>query len=517
MKSHWRLVLLSLGVVVLLSYSTMFAAVSAPNERSRVYLAVALVDHNTLSIDEPVRRFGAILDTARFEGHLYSDKAPGSSFLGATLYGVVRLFTLSSDWTIEQLIVLMRTALMVPLGLVGFWVIRRLLGSLRIGPGLVDLVSTGWILGTAAFHYSTAFYGHQIGATCLLVGLHFIERAEQRVASAPETSPVALCLAAGMCAGFAGVTEYQAGILSVLLALYVLAGPLRQHTPAWLGFATGALPFVLLLGMYHWRAFGGPFELSYHHLSHTQWQQLHTQGVGGITWPQAEAFLGCTLSLHRGVFITSPMFLFAIAGAAALWRVRRRLAVLLSVAALYALLLVSSSNMWVAGWSYGPRLLVFVMGWTSLLVAAGAQWATRWRVGEVLLRASIVFGIASNQLVQAVFPEPPTEAQNPWVDVVGELLARDMVAPNLVSGHVGVPGVASLMPAIVIVAAIVVMVLIRPVFARRARERAIIAGVSALMVVGASLWVVGLGPTMDEQQRRAFQRFVAQLERADGR
>ena len=325
LKAHWRVVLLSLGVCVLLSYSTMFAAVSAPNERSRVYLAVALVDHGTLSIDEPVRRFGAILDTARFDDHLYSDKAPGSSLLGAALYGVVRLFTPSSAWTIEQLIQLMRTALMVPLGLVGFWVLRKLLQSLELRPGLVDLVSTGWILGTAAFHYSTAFYGHQIVATCLLLSLYFVERAEH------SRTPTAAALAAGTCAGFAGITEYQAGIVSFFLALYVLAGPLRHQARAWLGFLAAALPFVLLLGAYHWLAFGGPFELSYHHLSHTHWQKIHTQGIGGITWPSAEALLGCTVSLHRGLFITSPMFLLAFAGAPVLWRHRRRLALLLSL------------------------------------------------------------------------------------------------------------------------------------------------------------------------------------------
>lgn len=506
---------LVLGVALLLVYSTMFPSVSAPNERSRVYLAVAVVDHGTIRIDEPVHRFGTILDIARHEGHLYSDKAPGSSLIAAALYGAVRVFTRDADWTIEQLIVLMRTALMVPIGLLGFWLVRRLLTAMPVKPALVDLASTGWILGTAAFHYSAAFYGHQIAATCLLAALYLVERAEQLTLRHASVGIVLAC-GSGACAGLAGVTEYQAGVLSLLLALYLVSGPLRHRVSVWLGFTAGALPFLLLLGVYHSAAFGGPFELSYHHLAHSQWQKIHTQGIGGVTWPHAEAFFGSTLSLHRGLFSTSPMFFFAVAGAPVLWlRGRRRLALLLVAATGYALLLVSSSNMWVAGWSYGPRLLVPMMGWATLLVAVGAEWASMWRIGEVLVRATIAFGIASNQLVRAVFPEPPPQAENPWVDVVGELLARDLVAPNLLSEHFGVEGILSLAPAMLVVAATLVMVLFRPLTERPPATRAAVAGASALLVAAAATGIVARGPTMPEREQRGFQRFLTSLQRTE--
>ena len=68
-------------VGVMLSYTWMYGAISVPNERSRVYLAVALWDDHTVQIDEPLKRWGKIFDLARHDGHYYSDKAPGSSFL----------------------------------------------------------------------------------------------------------------------------------------------------------------------------------------------------------------------------------------------------------------------------------------------------------------------------------------------------------------------------------------------------------------------------------------------------
>src|SRR5262245_57034982 len=64
-----------------LAYSWMYSAISVPNERTRMYLTVALVDHGTFAIDAPLQRFGRVYDLARFGGHYYTDKAPGASLL----------------------------------------------------------------------------------------------------------------------------------------------------------------------------------------------------------------------------------------------------------------------------------------------------------------------------------------------------------------------------------------------------------------------------------------------------
>ena len=177
-QSTLRSALLTLLVALLLGYSSMFSGVSLPNERSRAYLSVAIVDHRTLTIDEPVRRFGSILDISRFGGHLYSDKAPGSSLLGAGAYGAVRLLSPAQQWPINRVLTLMRLSIMLPFSLVGFWALRRLLQRLCFNPGVVDLASLGWMLGSAAFHYGAAFYGHQVAAVCLLLGLLLVSKAE---------------------------------------------------------------------------------------------------------------------------------------------------------------------------------------------------------------------------------------------------------------------------------------------------------------------------------------------------
>lgn len=520
-RSALKPVLLTLLVAVLLGHTSMFSGVSLPNERSRAYLAVALVDDGTLRIDEPVRRFGNILDVARFDKHLYSDKAPGSSLLGAAAYGAVRLFTPAEAWPIGKVLSLMRLGIMLPLSLVGFWVARRLLRGLSLGPGVVDLASLGWILGSAAFHYSVAFYGHQIAAVCLLLGLWLVLKAEGSNPALPRSRRAAVlgAVGAGACGGLAGLTEYQAGVAALLLAVYVIAGPLRRRPWALFGFGLGALPFLVLLGGYHTLAFGGPLELSYHHLAHAAWQHIHTRGIGGITWPHGDAFVGGLLSLHRGLVPTSPMFLLCVPGAWLLWqRGHKRLCALLAGGCLYYALLISSSNMWVAGWAYGPRLLVAAMGWGTLLVGAGLQWVARWRVGELLGRASIAVGILLAQAVHAFFPEPPPEATNPLVDVVVSSFERGLVAPNIVSRWAGVHGLQSLVPLAGLLLIVLAVVLFEPLVRRRSRiERMSLAGVSAVLAA-AALWCTALrGPGWLEGERRWFVQFVQGLDRQERR
>src|SRR6185436_13167759 len=284
-------------VAIALAYSTMFSGVSAPNERSRIYLAVSLVDAGTIEITPAIDRFGKILDIAAHDGRYYSDKAPGSSLLAAMLYGTLRIFTEAEDWTIDELLLLTRRGLMVPIGVIGFFALRRLMRRMAIGRTLADIVALGWILGSAAFHYSSALYGHQIVGVSLLLALLLSIEAEARVGT---SRPLAALLAAGAgaCAGLAGLTEYQSGIPALFLALYVLCGPLGQSVYGAAAFAAGALPFLIGLGAYNTVAFGGPFELSYDHLFHTGLKSIHSHGVGGVTLPNGKSFQGGILSLN---------------------------------------------------------------------------------------------------------------------------------------------------------------------------------------------------------------------------
>jgi hypothetical protein len=516
-KIRWRRELLLAGFVLLaLSYSWMFKKVSAPNERSRIYLTVAMVDRGTVQIDEEVRRFGRIFDLARRDGHYYSDKAPGSSLIAAPVYAVARQFRPADEWAIEDLLELFRRGLMIPIGLIGFLLLRLLLRHIRVEPAAADVISVAWILGSSAFHYSTAFFGHQIVAVALIGALLAVLRAEHVQEydddSKPPWVPIALAAAAGAACGIAGITEYQAGVPCVLIAAYVVLGPLRRNKTAILAFAAAALPFVAILLVYNTEAFGGPLSLSYDHLAHASSAAKHEQGIGGITSPTWEAFHGAFFSLHRGLFTTSPFFLLALVGLVHLGRERQwRMLALLGLNLGFWTLFISSSNMWYGGWGYGPRLLVPGMGLFAVLAAYGAHELLPRIWAQPLVRGLAIVGIAQHQVIQAFFPEPPESATNPIPDFVLPMIEKGVAAPNIMSHFGGLDGLASLVPLGVCIFALIIWVATTGLPYETSRHKVISVLGSLLVVLAFGAYVLGLVGT--EWEPRKLDRFMKTVER----
>src|SRR5690242_2762920 len=86
-----RDVRLSWGVFALLLFSfAYFYQAGGWNENTRFDLVRAIVEDHTIAID---RYHGNTGDKASYEGHYYSDKAPGLSLFAVPLYAIVRLFS----------------------------------------------------------------------------------------------------------------------------------------------------------------------------------------------------------------------------------------------------------------------------------------------------------------------------------------------------------------------------------------------------------------------------------------
>ena len=427
LKNNWRSILLYLFVVSMLSFSWMFKKITVPNERTRVYLAVSIVDDFSLSIDHSVRRFGKTTDISKYNGKYYTDKAPGSSFVGALIYGAVRLFSPSRHWPIERLVNLMRNCIMIPFGILGFGLLRRFLIRRKLDGVTVNIVSVAWILGTSAFHYSTVFYGHQLAAVGFLAAVNLVFCRSH----SPRTQSIAL-LGAGAAAGFSGLMEFQSTIPAVFILMLVAWR--ERRLPSILLFLFGAMPFAIALFAYNWACFGGPLELSYHHLASQNLQHLHELGIGGVSIPKPVAIFGSLFSLHRGLIATSPIFLLFPIGIAEMWkRGDKECAILILGITVYYLLFIFSADAWDAGWSFGPRLLVPMMALSVIGVGYGAdrlRTAPFWQGVAVGLCAA---GVIYHQMVQIVFPELPVTAHNPIKDVVIAAVGDGIFSPNLVS------------------------------------------------------------------------------------
>jgi hypothetical protein len=501
-----RTVLGSILVFALLSYSWMFSAITVPNERSRVYLSVALVDDGAVSIDGPIERFGRTADLAKKDRHYFTDKAPGASLLGAGIYALVRAFSSSDDWTIVQLVNLFRTWLMIPLGLMGFLLMRRMLAQLDVSDTTIEIVSFGWILACSAFHYSTAFYGHQIVAVCFLTALYLIERSSSKHA-------LFAYIGAGSIAGLAGLTEYQSGIPCVLLFCYVVSQNIK-HPARVVAFAAGALSFVGVLLAYNNAAFGGPFELSYHHLASGEVQALHSKGIAGVSFPYMEAVIGGLFSLHRGLLATSPVFILFPAGIYLIWRRGRPgLALLLGLSLAYYLMFIFSAKVWYGGWSFGPRLLVPVMAWGIIPVAYVFESCRKSIVSNGVIRGLFLCGLFYHQTVHLVFQELPQKAVNPLVDVVFPAIGAGVLSPNMAAKLSEHPGIWTAFPVLVftVVAALVLTFYGLSSIPKR-RNRIVTAIISWAVVAVFFAATIFAGPGWDSKSAQRHIEWMQELE-----
>ena len=425
-------------LLFILGYSSMFNNISLPNERSRAYMAMSLVDHHTASIDIPLKRFGRIGDRAIFEGKYYSDKAPGSAFLGSISYGIARLFTEADDWTIAEILRLLRRTVSLPLALLGFIWIRRLLALYERRHTFVEWTSWTWLLGSAAFHYSGAFFGHQMAAS-LLVGSFLYLRlgAEQR-------SNKALILS-GILSGAAVVIEYPAalGVLAIGLYAALSINQLRSKILIWI--LAGA-PFACLLALYHDQCFGSPFSFPYEHLAAATYRKIHGAGIAGVTAPEFKAFDLWFLSMRRGLLSGSPFFGVSLLGVIGLWRVDWRAAVSLGLFITSIVLFASSAHIWGGDWGYGPRILVFSLGLIAIPVCFGLSMLSKHTFTWCLVLMLMVYSIARQQLVHFIFPEPWSKFSNPVADLSMSLKSGWIVAPNIATIHFGWQGLASALP-----------------------------------------------------------------------
>ena len=502
------------ALAIVLGHSWMFSEITVPNERSRIYLTISLLDEGELAIDSAVVRFGPVNDWARHDGHYYTDKAPGSSFLALIPYAIVRCFSEPGDWSIQELVNLERTYLMIPLSLLGLLILLRILILLDVRRNARIVTVGAWLLGTTALHYSTAFYGHQIVAVCLLAAVHGLLLFDRR------TTRRGLSMAYTGCSlGLAGLTEYQALPLAAAVAVYavyaVFKHQQRKHL-AW--FVLGAAPFAVAFLLYHASAFGGPLDVSYNHIVSQAIQANHQRGIGGVGLPQWDAVIGSLFSLHRGLFTTSPIFLWVPFGLVLLHRRMRSLAVVVVVLLSLALLIIFGADVWYAGWSFGPRLLVPVMGVAMIPIAFAIDRvldSPPWLRGLVL--GAVIVGVAYNELSQAVFPELPENALNPVVDIMIPMFRADIVTPNIISHYFGPTGGATLIPlAIALVGALVTATVIFAKGVQTLRGRVMLGLGTLIVPLIVVTFMEARGQTWSDRDREDWIGLVQQWQEREG-
>ncbi len=481
-------------LALLLAYSYVFPRWADWSQNSRLNLVRALAEQGTTRIDAYVANTG---DYAEFEGHTYTDKAPGPAFVGLPLYiatlplidhpvvssrleklagGSAMAGTLNpagsglrADKVRQFVAQYLLTLLTVALPAAGLGVLLyTTLASLGFARGLRLAVTLGYGLATPAAAYAGNFYSHQFVAVLLFGAFALLLPTDdgRRTTVGGRRSAVsgrpgigwARALLVGLLCGFALISEYPVAIAIAVLGIYALTRlPLRQVAVLIVG---GALPLALMI-VYDLRSFGTIIPVGYAHSA--LWQDQHHTGFLSITYPRPAAIWGLTLGTFRGLFVRAPWLLLALPGFVLWWRAEERRGAwwiaLLSTVGLT--LFYASSVMWWGGFGAGPRYIVPMLPFLALAAAYGLRPLWAGSVGRAAALVLVVLSFAltwAEALAHQSFP--PDTIRQPWLDYTLPAWLTGDIARNL-GMALGLRGPLSLLP-LAMILAVLLTLLLRP-------------------------------------------------------
>ncbi len=461
-----------------------FSALHSANEAPRVFLTEEIVEHHTFRLDA---RWGEVTQGSTFDvsttpdGHHYSNKAPGASFLAIPAYLAVRLIAggvPSEAWATWAF---RFGASIVPslLFLLAFFRVARRFAGDQDAPARGILVAYG--LGSMALVYGILFYSHALAAACAggafawAIDLVRDEPARRRWRA----------LGVGLLAGASILADYQSALAAAAVGVYLLVrSPRRWQDSAWA--ILGALPPVVALFFYQKVCFGSPWKTGYSFAP----DDAHKHGLLGIIGPNWLAFRQALFTIDNGLVVLMPWVLLAVVGGVAVAvnrEARRRIGVEALVCAIVAvgyLLFLGSlvPEFGRAGWSVGPRYIAVAMPFFGWLAAVGLAVVDARPVLRTIAHASILVGVIIYVVAATTYPHWPISFTNPLYDVSMRLLG-DGFAPRSLGTLLGLRGVLSLAPLFVVVAGLVLGLL-------GGRGRWLTTGIAVVLAVGI-VWSYG--------------------------
>ncbi len=411
------------------------------NTASRYFLLGAIVDYGTLNID--AFQMGTI-DKAMFNGHYYSSKAPGASFLGMPVYWSLRHLTpLRYSNPLEQLelyiVRLMTTTLLFALlGLVMYRLAMFCGASSRHAFFMV--IAYGF--GSIALLHATLFSGHQIAASLSFFSFAMLVCLSGNEKNTGREQGVYGFLA-GLFAGFAVITDYTAVVIAIGLAIYAITS--RMSVGQKVGFLSGGFVWILVLATYNLACFGHPFSFSYEHQVYEYFKEGSSHGILGIGLPRPGPMMSLLFSPARGLFFIMPVLLLSLWGIARMFTGRQysREAILIIVIIAGSLLFVAGFYGWHGGLTFGPRYLVPILPFLAFPIAF-----LRWKSYLFWLLFIPSFIQVGFSIVGV--PHIPKLIANPIVEFIVPLIGYGYTSLNT-GMLLGLPWPCSVMTVMVIV------------------------------------------------------------------
>ena len=299
-----------LFVLLLASYAYFYQA-GGWNQNSRFALVRAMTNEHTLNIDPFQHATG---DRASFEGHFYSDKAPGLALAAVPIVAFVRPIwhafggdpeTLGGLALLSYIATLFTAGLLTAIGGVALYRVSLDLGASEDGAAFATLT---FGLATPIWTLATIFIGHAFAAGLLVVAFW----AAMRIGRDDPSRDVRLAALVGAGAGWATISEFPAAIPAVVIALVTVgyAWPLgRTRAVRILGTMTAtALACAAVLMVYQYACFGSPFHLAY--TSEPEYAGMQ-EGILGVSLPKMIRLRRILFGDYRGLLPLAPTLALA--------------------------------------------------------------------------------------------------------------------------------------------------------------------------------------------------------------
>jgi hypothetical protein len=380
-------------LMALVAFGYFAGSAEDGNTYSRLGLVRALAVEHRFEIDTSQLAYEwrdfQTQDRSFFNSHYYSDKAIGSSLIGAAIWAPVHAILcglkLPTDGRVFKvgatfLGVSVLCALLAPL-------IYYFVATVADARSAV-LVTIGLIFGTPVFRYSAAYYGHVQAGLLLFAAflIWFSARRGKRLSGFQVFSSCFLI-------GWMLITEYPTVLLALVLGGYMLVvlHELDRLTD-WRIYATGAVACLLAVSpmlYYNVCVYGTPFTTGYEHHATARFAAAHSQGLSGIGAPDPVVMFAMTFHPLMGIFWQSPFLLLSVPGWMAMAGSDRRAELWFSLTAILAYLtLMSGYYEWSGGLAYTPRHLIPMLPLFAIPLAfVPRRWLT---LGWCLVAISLV-------------------------------------------------------------------------------------------------------------------------------
>lgn len=439
------------------------------NVNSRMNLVLAVVDQNTLAIDRYYQNTG---DYAFYNGHYYSDKAPGTAaaaipfywlfktlggrslietatgYIGnsafvSTLYSEGRGLVSENLYYFSALTFVTFFTSALPSALLGV-LVYRMAREWADKQWYAIAVALAFGLATPAFAYANNLYGHQLAAFLLFGSFYLVYQ------SARANKPFVYAALTGLMLGAALITEYPTGLVVFALGLYAIF-KWRRISMVAVAALTGLLPLLLMFA-HNLAIFQTPLPVGY--LYSPLYSDLHHTGLISLTYPKLDVLFELGFGVQRGLFLLSPFLLLSVPGF--YWFARERalraefLVTLWAVASFF--LFNSSSAMWQGGFGVGPRYMVPMLPFLALPVVFVFNHA-RSGVARSIIGVLIAVSLVLIWIVSLGGQQFPQFQSFPLVEYSLPMVFQGQLARNL-GMLVNLRGLASLLPLLIIILAL---------------------------------------------------------------